>query len=87
MTKQRREFGVETGSYMDKEVGESTIDLKVIQKGGLLAHFADREVLDIGLQAANQIKSLTTQTYFNRSVNKYCQYDPNDFIDKMKEFS
>lgn len=30
MTKPRREFGVETGSYMDKEVAESTIDLKVI---------------------------------------------------------
>jgi len=29
MTKPRREFGMETGSYMDKEAGESTIEFKI----------------------------------------------------------
>lgn len=37
-------------------------------------------VLDIGLQAGRKKKKLSTQTYFNRSVNFTWQYDPNDFI-------
>ncbi len=41
----------------------------------------------MGLQAANQIKTLQTQTYFNRSVNACVQYDPKDFIDKIREQS
>jgi len=48
-------------------------------------HFKARDVLDIGLQAGNQMKTLTTQTYFRRAVNASIQYDPNDFINEMKE--
>lgn len=39
----------------------------------------------MGLQAANQMKSLKTQTYFNRSVNASAQYEPKDFDELMKK--
>ena len=41
----------------------------------------------MGLQAANPIKTLQTQTYFNRSVNACLQNDPKDSIDKIREQS
>lgn len=33
------------------------------------------------------MKGLNTQTYFNRSVNACVQYQPSDFIDKIREAS
>jgi hypothetical protein len=39
-----------------------------------------KKVLEMGLQAASQIKRIQTQTYFGRSVNKACQYNADDFI-------
>jgi hypothetical protein len=41
--------------------------------------------LEIVLQAARQMKRFQAQTYFNRMVNKIIQYDPQDFLDKMKQ--
>ena len=43
-------------------------------------YITQKKVLDIVLQAAYKIKRIQTQTYFGRSVNKACVYDPNDFI-------
>jgi len=31
------------------------------------------------------MKRFQAQTYFNRMVNKIIQYDPQDFLDKMKQ--
>lgn len=39
VTKPRREFGMETGSYMDKEVAESTIEFKINQKASVSTHY------------------------------------------------
>jgi len=36
------------------------------------------------LQAANQMKTFSSQTYFNRMVNASCQYNANDFFDELK---
>ena len=33
-------------------------------------YMTTKKVLDIGLQAAHQMKRIQTQTYFGRSVNK-----------------
>ena len=45
-----------------------------------------KKVLEMGLQAASQIKRIQTQTYFGRSVNKACQYNADDFITQMSNF-
>ena len=87
MTKQRREFGLENFSLIDKDAGDQTTDLKVNQKNNTMPLTTRKKVLEIGLQAANKMKDLETQTYFSRLVNKCVQYDPNDFIKKMEEFS
>ena len=42
-------------------------------------YMTTKKVLDIGLQAAHQMKRIQTQTYFGRSVNKAIQYDVTDF--------
>ena len=55
---------------IEKEAAENTNDLRVVQKNpNLNQHFEDRKQLEIGLQAANKMKTLQTQTYYNRSVN------------------
>ena len=88
MSKPRREFGLENIQLIDKEAAETTTDLKFVAKaGGSIQRRTKKKVLQIGLQASNQIQSLTTQTYFNRSVNACVQYEPSDFIDKIKEQS
>lgn len=58
VTKPRREFGLDNFQMIPKDAAESTTDLKVVQKGGQLGHVARKRVLDIGLQAANQIENL-----------------------------
>lgn len=70
MTKPRREFGDDNFQMIEKEAAENTNDLRVVQKNpNLNQHFEDRKQLEIGLQAANKMKTLQTQTYYNRSVN------------------
>ena len=70
---------------IEKDAAESTTDLKVISKGGAMIMTTKKKVLEMGLSAANQMKNLQTQTYYNRSVNACVQYDPNDFIGKLME--
>lgn len=48
---------------------------------GSIQRRTNKKVLEMGLQAANQMQTLQTQTYFNRSVNACVQYMPSDFID------
>lgn len=85
MSKPRREFGLENVQLIDKEAAETTTDLKFIAKNaGSIQRRITKKVLQMGLQAANQMQSLTTQTYFNRSVNACVQYEPSDFIDAIK---
>lgn len=46
-----------------------------------------KHILEGGFQAAYQIKRIQTQTYFGRSVNKACQYDPDDFMKESRNTS
>lgn len=60
VTKQRREFGSESVQMIQKDALDNTWDLKQTSKSGQGAYFNKRKVLEIGLQAANQMKTLTT---------------------------
>ena len=44
-----------------------------------------RKELEIGLQAANRMINIQTQTYYNRSVNAITHYDAQDFIGQTAE--
>lgn len=52
ISRQRREFGYEGVNLMDREAGESNLEIKVAKTG----YFTKKKVLEIGLQAANKIK-------------------------------
>lgn len=82
----RREFGNEnSGQFIDKEPGEQTYDLKTYVKAGAQPYLLIRKELEIGLQAANRMINLQTQTYYNRMVNASSTYDAQDFIGKTAE--
>ena len=68
-----------------KDSSEQTNDLKSQANKGNIAPHKDKRVLEIGLQAANQMMTFSSQTYYNRMVQSSCQYDANDFINKIKE--
>ena len=81
---QRKMFADTNLSIVDKESGDmqtATQDIKPPMKGPTYMATNMRKVLDIGLQAAHQIKRVQTQTYFGRMVNKAVMYDPKDFMD------
>lgn len=86
ISRARREFGQDGFTLADKEAGELSQDLKAQIRGISYAN-TSKHVLDMGLQAAYQMKQIQTQTYFGRSVNKAVQYNPDDFIggDSSKE--
>jgi len=79
----RRDFGNDSsGQFIDKEPGESTSDLKNVTKGALI-HPLKRRELEIGLQAANPMINIQTQTYYNRNVNASTTYDAKDFYGEV----
>ena len=85
VTKPRREFADDSYSFTEKDHGDGTFDLKPNFKGGQQVYMTKRRELEIGLQAANKLVNLQTQTYFNRSVNAMCQYRYDDFISEIKK--
>ena len=88
VSKQRKEFADNTLSIVEKDSGDMQSVCQEFkpqfQKGFNYMDRDRRRVLDIGLQAANQVKRIQTQTYFGRKINKACQYDPTDFMDDEK---
>jgi len=82
VTKRREEFGLDNFTMIERDSTEITQDLKNTGKSSFYS--AKKKVLEMGLQAANQMCSLKTQTYFNRAVNACAQYDPQDFDARMK---
>lgn len=52
ISRQRREFGYEGFSYIERDAGESNMEIKVAKTG----YFTKKKVLEMGLQAANKIK-------------------------------
>lgn len=85
VTKPRKDFADENFSFTEKDAGDTTNDLKQNVKGAAQAPGMPKKQLHIGLQAANKMVNLQTQTYFNRSVNAMCQYEPNDFIKEIQK--
>jgi hypothetical protein len=51
ISRPRRDFGHEGFSYIDREAGESNVEIKVAKTG----YFTKKKVLEIGLQAANKM--------------------------------
>ena len=83
ISRQRRDYGQDGFNFIDKDATQSTefsVPLQSTIKNIMYMENTKKKVLDIGLQAAHQMKRIQTQTYFGRSVNKACQYDPSDFI-------
>mmetsp|Transcript_3505 Transcript_3505/g.2530 ORF Transcript_3505/g.2530 Transcript_3505/m.2530 type:complete len:124 (+) Transcript_3505:221-592(+) len=81
----RKDFGSEGISFIERDAaGEQPYGNK---PGNNIPISIKKKVLQMGLQAANQIKRFQSQTYFNRSVNKIVQYDPSDFIREMQKHS
>lgn len=85
VTMKRKEYGNDNIQFIDKEPGEATQDLKTFQKGGGQVYMPKRRELEIGLQAANKMVNLQTQTYFNRSVNAMTLYQASDFINETSK--
>jgi WD40 repeat protein len=80
ISKKRSEFHSEGYNLTDRDAGDGGIDARK----KITALIQNKMVLDIGLQAAKPIKTFSSQTYHNRSVNFNVEYNPNDF---MKENS
>jgi hypothetical protein len=49
ISRPRKEFGIEGGSFIERDAGESNFEIKVTKTG----YFTKKKVLEIGLQAAN----------------------------------
>lgn len=49
ISRPRRDFGHEGYSYIERDAGESNLEIKVAKTG----YFTRKKVLEIGLQAAN----------------------------------
>lgn len=82
----RKEFGNENnGQFIDKEPGDATQDLKTFAKTSSQGYTPKRRELEIGLQAANKMVNLQTQTYYNRSVNAMTLYQASDFINETSK--
>ena len=52
ISRPRRDFGHEGFSYIERDAGESNMEIKVTKTG----YFTKKKVLEIGLQAANKMK-------------------------------
>jgi hypothetical protein len=82
VSRPRKEFGLDGHSFIEREAaGEPITEIKITRAG----YFTKKKVLEIGLQAANKMKSFQAQTSYNRLVNKIIQYDPQDFLEVMKK--
>ena len=68
LSKPRREFCLDGPTFIDKESSDFFTDLKSQKQQNVV--LVKKKILDIGLQAAHEMKRIQTQTYFGRSVNK-----------------
>ena len=73
LTKKRREFNNENRNLMDKDGGDSIVEIK--PKSSKMPKKTTR-VLELGLQANRPMKTFNSQTYHNRQINKSAQYKP-----------
>lgn len=57
ISRPRKDFGHEGFSYIERDAGESNLEIKVTKTG----YFTKKKVLEIGLQAANRMKVNSNQ--------------------------
>lgn len=79
ISKKRSEFHSDAYNFTDRDAGDAGIDARK----KITALIQNKMVLDIGLQAAKPIKTFSSQTYHNRSVNFNVEYNPNDFLKQI----
>lgn len=60
VSRPRKDFGHDGGNYIERDAGESNMEIKVTKTG----YFTKKRVLEIGLQAANQMKVKQLYIYF-----------------------
>lgn len=78
ISKKRSEFHSDAFNFSDRDAGDSGVDARK----KITALIQNKMVLDIGLQAARPMKTFSSQTYHNRSVNFSVEYNPKDFLNK-----
>jgi hypothetical protein len=74
ISRPRKEFGHEGFSFIDREAGESNVEIKVTKAG----YFTKKKVLEIALQAANKMK--VNSNHINR---RYMNFFYRDFNLKL----
>lgn len=60
ISRPRRDFGHEGFSYIERDAGESNMEIKVTKTG----YFTKKKVLEIGLQAANKMKVISNKALY-----------------------
>ena len=62
VSRPRKEFGLEGHSFVERDAGESNVEIKITKTG----YFTKKKVLEMGLQAANKMKvSIISIEYYH----------------------
>jgi hypothetical protein len=83
ISRPRKEFGVDGTNFIERDANDQCPELKSQSQSKNNNFINKKKCLDIGLQAAYEMKTFSSQTYFNRTVNACTMYDPKDFINKL----
>ncbi|CAD8192077.1 unnamed protein product [Paramecium pentaurelia] len=73
--KKRKEFGL-TFKFSDQETSERTGEIKALDKDPL--QLAKNKVIEMGIQGCNPFQDASSQTVWNRKINKALQVDEGD---------
>ncbi|CAK59134.1 unnamed protein product (macronuclear) [Paramecium tetraurelia] len=73
--KKRKEFGL-TFKFSDQETSERTGEIKALDKDPL--QLVKNKVIDMGIQGCNPVLDASSQTVWNRKINKALQVDEGD---------
>ncbi|CAD8097048.1 unnamed protein product [Paramecium sonneborni] len=73
--KKRKEFGL-TFKFSDQETSERTGEIKALDKDPL--QLLKNKVIEMGIQGCNPFQDASSQTVWNRKINKALQVDEGD---------
>lgn len=82
ISRRRCEFNSDAFNFIEREPGDGAQEIKAKKINSLIQN---KMVLDIALQAAKPMKTFSSQTYHNRSVNLNVEYNPKDFLNAMPD--
>jgi hypothetical protein len=60
VSRPRKEFGLDGHNFIERDAGESNMEIKITKTG----YFTKKKVLEMGLQAANKMMVTTILTLF-----------------------